>query len=402
MSAAYLSAMGLNPNERSPFNQINCYALDYTRTITVIVWPEAYGKPSHAALQTYAGVNANGKKKEEWRQRNVLNEACKANGFYISFYPAITQESPCSTKACTWKEHSLHFDTEKCHYHTAETDTEGEPQKDIKIYHLNVGKDNVRRVNTAFKRHLKSPTSWNLLGSGFLRLPYQSNCSGLVLGLLESGSVRNPYKSGVNTILRTSVFAAGLGLITVGMGYGIYRQRAALVKADIAIQNVKDAAELSKKTATTAREVFEHLETPFADPDTEQLVEVSRFLLEAGAGIFIDKTPPVHQVIEEGKDILLFAAATTAVTSTLIIGGGYVLTRLLRETATPDTVARVAELAPERLGAPFKTASQCCQGEVVEVPSESQQPSSFLRPLTLGSAFLAVALTAYKGYHGSK
>ncbi len=407
MSTAYLSAMGIslheqipfNQIEHSPFNQIKCDKLDYATTVTVIVWPKAYGKPSHAAMQTYAGAGTNQSKKEEWRQRKVLNEACKANGFYISFYPAITQESPCNTRACKWKDHPLHSNTEGCHYHDAETDIDGNSQEGIQIYHLNVGKDNIRKINNAFKSYLKSSNVWHSLGSSYLRLPYQDNCAGLVLKLLEIGGVRNPYKSRVNTFLRTSFFAGSMGLVTAGAAAFSYRYRNALIQSDLAIESVKKSGESSRKTYRSAIAISRLVDRELT-PDQQILVENTDYLMNQAIEIFTREIPEVYNSVKEGKNLVTVAAGVSIAASIVFMVGGWRLSRLLNETVTPESVARAVKVAPQWIDSP-RIAASCCEGEVV-LTLDEKQSGSFLRPLTIASAIFGIALTCYKTVQSSK
>lgn len=114
---------------------------------------------------------------------------------YASFWPG----NSCPITIC--KESDAHF-------HNLDTDQLIEAKTER--IHTIVGLD-VEAMIRAFDRFKRKPKSWGALGSGVLRRPYQRNCAGLTLHLLEKGGLREILN---NQAFMSSRFKVLLGVAT--------------------------------------------------------------------------------------------------------------------------------------------------------------------------------------------
>lgn len=102
------------------------------------------------------------------------------NVIYASFWP----KGNCPVNICQ--------NGGEAHTHNLDTDNLIET-KTGKVYTL-LGLD-IEAMVKAFERFQKNPKSWTVFGSGILRRPYQRNCAGLSLYLLEKGGIRSLVQS---------------------------------------------------------------------------------------------------------------------------------------------------------------------------------------------------------------
>jgi hypothetical protein len=124
---------------------------------------------------------------------------------YISFWPSTNRD--CCPETLS------HFHT--CYQVDADYEKKVDPQynnKDPAHVDLTIGQEGIKKIQAAFEQFKKAPYEWTLTGSGVLGRPYESNCAGLSLYLLEQGglgglgSTRSFLRSAIATAVSSYLF----------------------------------------------------------------------------------------------------------------------------------------------------------------------------------------------------
>lgn len=149
-----------------------------TSCVKVHVWEHpSLLKPGHVALETHTGG-----------RDDVAT--------HISFWPP-------SGKCCA---------ESKSHFSTYEHDKNYE-EKESQTFTLLLSSERILKINKAFKEFTTDPYQWSPSGSSVFRRPYESNCAGLTLYLLEEGGLETGgllntklSKLAIATLLSMAVF----------------------------------------------------------------------------------------------------------------------------------------------------------------------------------------------------
>jgi hypothetical protein len=366
--------------------------------VTVMKWtpsdPLTQNSYGHTGLRTYAGAERHLEAQRAGRKDSLLNRLAYLDvgggvGYYVSYY-----NDRCHTK----DEDDVGFQPPmggRAGWHLTE-------------YHLEIGQENVKRVNRAFLRFAKEPNKWGSLGSGPFRLAYERNCCGLVLYLLEHGRVPNSFQRRVNTLFRTSLLLGFYTALTGVVGYVNYTFRAALKEPEDAIQRIKDARAFSHRLNRNAVSVLNLNPTPVSKAQRAR-VEFADFLMGEAFNTFVDGIPQAYKVVEVGKSYIQTAAGVAVVGGLTVATLGYLGGAMLAKTVTPADVAALAKSVEERQAKERAAANSggahliAALGRPLSQPVATQDDRRLRRWAVLGgSSLLSVSFLVFKFFQSRK
>lgn len=317
-----------DPHTRKKFLKTRV-AEAYRTSITVTVWypkERLCSNPwGHAALRTYSGS-----------RKLSLPKACYykgygASGYYASYYPA-TKETPLELR-------NIDFD-----------DTNYEDIIYQKIeHHLDVGHENIKKINRTFEKFVLDPHSWNRWGSMRFRLSYERNCSGLVLYLLESGGIRSSMQERANTVFHRTLFISGAFLITACAGGLAYSFLNKWNNADQVSKDLKAAASLSKTLNTGASTIIKLFPNPTTSVHQAN-VNAIEFLIEQSIKTLEAQVPKTEGLVTSSKNYLHSGMTAATAVGSITLVAGYKIAREMANLATPASVDAVIREKNDRRG----------------------------------------------------
>lgn len=275
---------------------------------------------------------------------------------YISFWPKET----CDDKACRppaspedEKEHALPPQTSvkaPCHWHTQAADEAIYTRRKglrVKVYELNDDQGiDVLKIHQTFME-LKPKLTWGSFGSGPFKCPYELNCAGLSLYLLENGGLENPFKKQVNTFFRASLLLGTMTLLMGVIGYKAYKNRSISSELGTIKTEFAKGYQSSQKLNQSAITALKLNPTPQTEGQIAAINFADMLMTEA-----FHKICEAATHAEKGVD---HARAFLGVASKISMGTGAILTcaapvglKLINKTITPANVAHVAREASKR------------------------------------------------------